>query len=169
MYTCVLVADLFEDVEFWYPYYRLLEAGHRVDVVGCEAGVEYRGKHGSVAVSTVAAASLDPESVDAVIVPGGYSPDHMRRCPPLVDLVRAVGDAGRPVAAICHGPWMLASAGLVASRRVTSFSSIRDDLVNAGAEWVDEETVRDGNVITARTPDDLPAFMLAVIEALGGR
>jgi len=163
----VLVAELFEDVEVWYPYYRLLEAGHRVDLVGCEAGVEYLGKRGTVAVSTAAASSLGPGSIDGVVVPGGYSPDHMRRCPALVDLVRSVGEAGRPVAAICHGPWMLVSAGLLRGRRATSFSSIKDDLVNAGADWVDEPVVRDANVITARTPDDLPAFMVAVVAALG--
>ena len=167
MLVCVLIADLFEDVEFWYPYYRLLETRHEVAVVGCHAGEEYAGKRGTAATSTTAASSVDLERVAGVIVPGGYSPDHMRRCPALVDLVRSAGEDGRLVAAICHGPWMLASAGLLEGRRVTSFSSISDDLVNAGATWVDEETVRDGNLITARSPDDLPSFMREVVAFLG--
>jgi protease I len=166
--VAVLVADLFEDVEFWYPYYRLLEAGHDAVVVGCDAGVTYRGKRGTSTESTVAAEALDAGDLDAVVVPGGYSPDHMRRCPSMVDLVRKVGAADKPVAAICHGPWMLASAGLLPGRTVTSFFSIEDDLVNAGATWVDEETVRDGNLITARAPGDLPAFMPVVLTALEG-
>lgn len=165
-HTAILVADLYEDVELLYPYYRLLEAGHRVDLVGCEAGTEHRGKKGTSVTTTVAASAVNPAELDAVIVPGGYSPDHMRRCQPMVDLVREVGEAGATVASICHGPWVLASAGLVSGRRVTSFPSIRDDLVNAGAEWVDEETVTDGNVITARNPDDLPSFMRTVVAAL---
>lgn len=164
----VLVADLFEDVEFWYPYYRLMEAGHQAIVVGCEAGVAYRGKRGTSTESTVAAGALDAGEVDAVVIPGGYSPDHMRRCPAMIDLVRDVAGADKPVAAICHGPWMLASAGLLAGRTVTSFFSIKDDLVNAGATWVDEATVRDGNLITARAPGDLPAFMPVVLGALAG-
>lgn len=168
MRVAVLVADLFEDVELWYPYYRLLEAGHTVDLVGCEEGVEHRGKKGSVAVSTLAASAVNPNEIDAVVVPGGFSPDYMRRCQPMVDLVREVGEAGRPVAAICHGPWMLASADLAKGRRLTSYPAIRVDLVNAGGDWVDEEVVRDGNVITSRRPDDLPAFMRTVVAALDG-
>lgn len=167
MRIAVLVADLFEDVELWYPYYRLLEAGHDVDLVGCEAGEVHKGKKGTEATTTVAAADAEPADYDAVIVPGGFSPDYMRRCQPMVDLLREVGEAGKPVAAICHGPWMLASAGLTQGKKVTSFPSIRTDLANAGGEWVDEEVVHDGNVITSRRPDDLPAFMREVVAALG--
>jgi protease I len=164
--VAILVAELYEDSELLYPYYRMLEAGYQVDLVGCEADTEHRGKKGTSMTTTVAASEVDVSELDAVIVPGGYSPDHMRRCQPMVDLVRTAGEAGATVASICHGPWMLASAGLVSGRRVTSFSSIRDDLVNAGAEWVDEATVTDGNLITARTPDDLPSFMRTVVAAL---
>ncbi len=157
----ILVADLYEDVELLYPYYRLLEAGHRVDLVGCKADTEHQGKKGTSVTTTVAASAVDAAEFDAVIVPGGYRPPVA-----MVDLVRNAGEAGTTVASICHGPWMLASAGLISGRRVTSFPSIRDDLVNAGAEWVDEETVTDGNVITARKPDDLPSFMRTVVSAL---
>lgn len=166
MRVALLTAEMFEDVELWYPYYRMLEEGHDVELVGCEANVEHHGKKGTTITTTVAAADVDADSVDAVVIPGGYSPDHMRRCDPMVELVRTVGRSGKPVAAICHGPWMLASAGLAQGRRLTGFFSIRDDLVNAGADWVDEEVVTDDNIITSRKPDDLPAFMRAVIEVL---
>ena len=166
MRIAILSAPLYEDVELLVPYYRLLEAGHDVELVGCESGTTVEGKRGTSVVTTVSAA--DAGQVDGVIIPGGYSPDHMRRCPAMVELVeRALAD-GSVVAAICHGPWMLASAADLAGRRLTSFFSIRDDLENAGAEWVDEAVVIDGNVITSRTPDDLPAFMRAVVSALEG-
>jgi protease I len=168
MRVAVLIADLYEDAELIYPYYRLLEDGHEVDLVGCEAEVGYRGKRGTTMTSTAAAAEVHAPELDGVVVPGGYSPDHMRRCPALVDLVREIGQSSKPVGAICHGPWMLASAGLLEGKTATSFFSIRDDLINAGANWVDEETVRDGNVITARAPADLPSFMHTFLEVLAG-
>lgn len=166
MRIAILTAPLYEDVELLYPYYRLLEAGHDVELVGCDAGADIGGKRGTSVTTTVAASDVDAGSFDAVVVPGGYSPDHMRRCPPMVELVRAAGEAGRPVAAICHGPWMLASTGLAAGRTLTSFPSVKDDLVNAGATWVDEEVVVDEGVITSRNPDDLPAFMKALLAEL---
>lgn len=166
MSVAVLVAPLFEDSELLVPYYRLQEEGHEVVLVGAEAETTYRGKHGVPAVSDVAAADVKPADIDAVVIPGGYSPDHMRRSPEMVALVREVGMAGRPVAAICHGPWMLASAGLLEGRKLTSFSSIRDDLENAGGAWVDEEVVVDSNLITSRSPDDLPAFCRELVAAL---
>jgi protease I len=105
---------------------------------------------------------------DAIIIPGGYSPDHMRRHKAMVDLVTDAGKQGKVLAAICHGPWMLCSARCVQGKKVTSFMSVRDDLENAGAEWVDEACAVDGNIITSRTPDDLPAFMQGVFKAMGG-
>jgi protease I len=105
---------------------------------------------------------------DAVIIPGGYAPDHMRRYEKMVKLVRDASEAGKVVAAICHGGWMLASADVVRNKTVTCFFAIRDDLVNAGAKYVDQEVVRDGNLVTSRKPDDLPAFCRTIIEALSG-
>jgi protease I len=168
MRVAVLIAELYEDPELIYPYYRLLEAGHDVDLVGCEAGVGYRGKRGTTMTSTAAASDVRAFDLDGVVIPGGYSPDHMRRCPAMVDLVREIGQSGKPVGAICHGPWMLASAGLLEGKTATSFFSIRDDVVNAGANWVDDETVRDGNLVTARAPADLPSFMRTFLEVLAG-
>jgi protease I len=165
--VAVLVADLYEDLELWYPYLRLQEAGARVVAVGAEART-YRGKHGTEKPADAAVAEVEASEFDAVVIPGGYSPDHMRRHPPMVDLVRAVHDRGGVVAAICHGGWMLASAGLLEGRTVTGFFSIKDDMVNAGAEWVDREVVEDGRVITSRRPDDLPAFCRTIIAALEG-
>lgn len=167
MAVAVLIAPYFEDSELIYPYYRLQEAGHRVLLVG-PAVEEYRGKNGVPMRADVAASDVSPESLQGVVIPGGYSPDHMRRHPEMVDLVRKVGAMARPVAAICHAGWMLVSAGLASGRRLTSYHSIRDDMENAGAEWVDAEVVVDGNIITSRHPGDLPAFMREVIRALQG-
>ncbi len=166
MRTAVLVADLYEDTELLYPYYRLQEAGHDVEVIGARADTVYEGKKGTSMKSTMAASDADPETFDAVVIPGGYSPDHMRRSAPMVDFVREMGESGKPVAAICHAPWMLASAGLLEGRKATSFHSIKDDVVHAGAEWVDDDAVRDGNIITSRHPGDLPAFMRTLLAAL---
>jgi PfpI family intracellular protease len=164
----VLVADLFEDVELWYPYYRLLEAGHTVDLVGCEKGTEHQGKKGTSVTTTAAASSVDPATYDAVVVPGGFSPDYMRRCQPMVDLVREVGEAGKPVAAICHGPWMLASAGLAQGKK--------SDLVPLDPNRPGQCRRRVGrrgggsrrqrhHLPPARRP---PAFMREVVAALDG-
>lgn len=162
----VMTADMFEDVELWYPYYRLLEEGHRVDLVGCEEGESHTGKKGTEVTTTVAASDIDASDLDAVVIPGGFSPDYMRRCNAMVDLIRQVGLSHKPTAAICHGPWMLASAGLLQGRDATSFYSIRDDIENAGAQWHDKQVVRSDNIITSRSPDDLPAFMRELIAAL---
>lgn len=165
-HVAVMTADLFEDVELWYPYYRLLEEGHHVDLVGCEKGKTHTGKKGTEATATAAASEIEAANVDAVVIPGGFSPDYMRRCQEMVDLVRQIGLSNKPTAAICHGPWMLASAGLLSGREATSFHSIKDDIENAGAQWHDKEVVRSENIITSRSPDDLPAFMREVISAL---
>jgi protease I len=164
--AAILVEKLYEDLEFWYPFLRLKEAGINPEVIAPKKG-DYAGKHGLVATATVASDAAVSKTYDLVVVPGGYSPDHMRRDRNMVDIVRHHGQANRILAVICHGPWMLISAGFAKGRRLTSFFSIKDDLVAAGANWVDEGVVRDGNIITAQSPADLPAFMIAVLDALG--
>lgn len=161
----VLVEQLYEDLELWYPVLRFREAGASVHIVGPKKA-RYPSKHGYEAEADLSADMAKTKNFDAVIIPGGYSPDHMRRHPSMVDLVREAAKAGKVVAAICHGGWMLCSAGVVKGKKATCYFSIKDDLVNAGAEYVDEEVVRDGNLITSRFPDDLPAFCRSIIEAL---
>jgi protease I len=162
----VLVEKMYEDLELWYPVLRLREEGCLVKIVGPHSGETYLSKHGYPAKADTAIAQARPDEFDAVIIPGGYSPDHMRRHRLMVDLVAQLARDGKVVAAICHGPWMLCSARCIKGKKVTSFSAIRDDVENAGGDWEDAEVVRDGNLITSRTPDDLPAFMRTIIEAL---
>ena len=164
--VAVLVEKFYEDLELWYPVLRLREAGADVTIVGPRAGETYLSKHGYPARSDAAADEVKAQDLDAVIIPGGYSPDHMRRHPAMVDLVTQAGQMGKVLAAICHGPWMLCSARCLSGRKVTGFFSIRDDVVNAGGIWQDAACVRDGNLVTSRTPDDLPAFMQGIFAAL---
>jgi len=161
----VFIADLYEDLEFWYPLLRMKEAGAEVESIGPKAA-EYRGKHGLSGKADIGIEETSPEDYDALIIPGGYAPDHMRRTGEMVDFVGEIDSRGGIIAAICHGPWMLASAEIIEGREVTSFFSIRDDLIHAGANWVDREVSRDGNIITSRIPGDLPAFCRAVIDAV---
>jgi protease I len=165
--VAVLVETIFNDQEFWYPYYRLKEAGAEVVVVGPKANQIYTGKAGTEITADVSAESVSADDFEGVVIPGGYAPDHMRRNPAMVQLVKDLFEAGKVVAAICHGGWMLASAKILEGRTVTSFFSIKDDLVHAGANFVDQEVVVDGKLITSRKPEDLPAFMRAVLSALG--
>jgi len=162
----ILAENLYEDLELWYPALRLREAGAQVTIVGPAKGERYLSKHELPVVADAGAADVRAADFDAVIIPGGYAPDLMRRQDAMVRLVRDADAAGKVVAAICHAGWMLASAGIVRGRRLTSFFSIRDDLVNAGAHWEDVEVVQDGNLITSRHPGDLPAFCRAIIAAL---
>jgi protease I len=164
----ILIETFYNEFEFWYPYYRLKEAGARVTVVGSGSAATYHSKAGLPADADVAAGDVSAADFDGVIIPGGYAPDHMRRHPAMVDLVKSFNQAGKLVAAICHAGWMLVSADIIRERKVTSYFSIKDDLVNAGGRWVDEEVVVDANLVTSRTPDDLPAFMRAVIGVLNG-
>jgi len=162
----ILVEEMFNDHEFWYPYYRLKEAGAQVVVVGSGSARTYSGKSGTQATPDAVAHEMSASEFDGVVIPGGYAPDHMRRYPAMVNLVKELFEAQKVVAAICHAGWMLASARILKGRRVTSFFAIKDDLIHAGATWVDEEVVIDGKLITSRKPDDLPAFMRAVIKEL---
>lgn len=161
----ILVDTQFNDHEFWYPYFRLKEAGAEVAVVAARAGQTFTGKYGTPVKADSAPAEINVAEFAGVIIPGGYAPDHMRRDQNMVSLVRAFDQQGKVVAAICHAGWMLVSAGVLKGRTVTSFFAIKDDLVNAGAKWRDHEVVVDRNMITSRTPDDLPAFMRTIIAA----
>lgn len=162
----ILIEEMFNVFEFWYPYYRLKEEGVEVTVVGSGSAEVYTGKPGTQAKADVSADQVSAEEFDGIIIPGGYAPDMMRRYPAMIKLVKDIFNANKPVAAICHAGWMLVSAGILSGKRATSFFAIKDDLINAGAQWVDQEVVVDGNLITSRVPDDLPAFMKAVINML---
>ncbi len=164
--VAVLVEKLYEDLELWYPVYRLREAGCDVKIVGPKAGETYASKHGYPAKSDVAAADVKASDFDAIVIPGGYSPDHLRRHKSIIDLVVDAAAQGKVLAAICHGPWMLCSAHCLKGKKITGFYSIRDDVENAGGIWQDAACVRDGNIVTSRTPDDLPAFMKGIFEAM---
>ena len=164
--VAVLVEKLYEDLELWDPVLRLREAGAEVVIVGPKAGESYPSKHGYPAKADASAADVRARDFDAVIIPGGYSPDHMRRHRAMVSLVAEAGRLGKVLAAICHGPWMLCSTPALQGKRVTGFYSIRDDVVNAAGLWEDAACVQDGNIVTSRTPDDLPAFMQGIFVAL---
>jgi len=167
-HIAILVEDLYNEFEFWYPYYRMKEAGAEVTVVGTGAK-EYHSKIGLPAPGGVSAESVKAEQFDAVIIPGGYAPDRMRRNAAMLKVVRDCFKQGKIVAAICHAGWMLVSAGILKGKKATCFMSVKDDLVNAGATYLDQEVVRDGNLITSRTPDDLPAFCREIIAVASGK
>jgi protease I len=165
--VAILAENMYQEMELWVPYYRLREEGAEVKVIGAGGAKSYASKHGYPVSVDVQAEQVKAVEFDAVVVPGGYAPDMMRRHPAMVALVRDASQQGKVVAAICHAGWMLVSAGIVKGKRATSFFSIKDDLVAAGANWVDEEVVIDGTLITSRRPDDLPAFCRAIVGALG--
>jgi len=162
----IFVENLYQELEFWVPYYRLKEEGAEVTVVGSGSSQTYTSKLGYPVTVEKEAKEIDVSRYDGVVIPGGYAPDHMRRYPEMVRIVREAHQKGKVVAAICHAGWMLASAGILKGKKVTAFFAVKDDLVNAGANFVDEEVVRDGNLITSRKPDDLPAFCREIIDAL---
>jgi protease I len=162
----LLVENSYQDLEFWVPYYRLKEEGAEVTVVGSGSSRTYTSKYGYPAEVNKEAKEIDISKYDGVVIPGGYAPDMMRRYPEMVRIVREAYQKGKVVAAICHAGWMLVSAGILKGRKVTGVSAIKDDLVNAGATYLDEEVVRDGNLITSRKPDDLPAFCREIVSAL---
>lgn len=161
----ILLADLFDEREFLYPYYRVQEAGYTPVVLGPEPR-EYRAKSG-FAWKAEASAQEAP-ALRGLLIPGGFAPDYLRRSPEVLSLVRRVAEEGKPIGAICHAGWVLVSAGLVRGRRVTGFPSIRDDLENAGGLYQEAGVVVDGNLVTAQGPKDLPGFMRAFLDLLGG-
>lgn len=161
----ILVGPDYEDLEVWYPKLRLEAAGFDAPLVGT-AGTTFKGKHGYPALVERSLTEVDAATLAGVLAPGGWAPDKLRRDEAVLDLVRTVHRNGGLVATICHGPWILISAGIVRGRRLTSTVGIRDDLVNAGAEWVDEAVVVDRNIISSRVPKDLPAFGEAMVDWL---
>lgn len=163
----VLVEQKYEELELWYPVLRFREAGATVRLVGPEAGKVYPSKLGYPVKAEVAAADVSASQFDAIIIPGGWCPDYLRRSPAILKLVRDAHAQGKVLAAICHGPWVLCSTdALHGGRKATGFFAIKDDMVNAGATWVDAEVVVDGQIVTSRTPEDLPAFVKAIQSRL---
>ncbi|HEX5189135.1 MAG TPA: type 1 glutamine amidotransferase domain-containing protein [Streptosporangiaceae bacterium] len=163
----LLAADQFEDSELLYPLYRLAEEGVAVTVAGLDdRPVTGKKGHGPVAVDTTVGHVSEPD-YDALVIPGGYAPDKLRRSADVLGLVRAFDERGKPIAFICHAGWVPISAQILRGRRATSVGAIKDDMVNAGVQWTDEATVVDGNLISARTPADLGPWMKALLAALG--
>ena len=163
--VAILAENDYQDMEVWYPLYRLREEGYETVVVGPHA-IEYRSKHGYPVKAQIAASEARAADYAGVVIPGGWAPDKLRMDEGVLRFVRELFDKRRVVACICHGGWVLASAGVVKGRRLTSYQAIRDDMIHAGALFVDEEVVRDGNLITSRKPDDLPAFCREIVKAL---
>jgi protease I len=164
----VLAEDLYEDLELWYPVLRLREEGAKVVIVGTGAE-QYTGKHGYPVTVEAGLDQISASDFDGVVIPGGYAPDQLRRYTAVLDLVRLMFNRGKCVAAICHAPWVLVSAGILKGRQVTCFFAIKDDVINAGAHYQDAEVVHDGNLITSRQPSDLGAFCREIITALAER
>lgn len=160
----LFVEDIYEDLELWYPKLRLEEAGAEVVVAAPKAGEIYAGKHGYPCKSDAAIDDMQERDFDGLILPGGFAPDQLRRIDKVKELTREFMQAGKMVAHICHGGWMAASAGVCKGYKMTSTPGIKDDLINAGAVWVDESVVVDRNMISSRRPQDLPVFMRAVLE-----
>lgn len=165
-----ILDEMFEDSEFRQPYEAVTEAGHEPVVIGLDAAKELSGKKGKEKVTTeLAASEAVADDYAALVIPGGYSPDKIRTDADMVRLTEEIAAANKPVAAICHGPWMLVEARLTENRTVTSWPSLKTDLINAGARWVDQEVVEDDNIITARKPDDLDAFSKALLSQVAQR
>ena len=165
----ILVDNLYQEMEVWYPVFRFQEAGAVVVAVGAKAGATYASKLGYPVKCQLSYDDAEAGDFDGVVVPGGYAPDHIRRHPKANQFVKDMNAQGKLVAAICHGLWVLCSAGsMLKGRKATSFFAIKDDVVNAGAHWSDAEVVVDRNLVTSRKPEDLPAFCKAAIGVLAG-
>ncbi len=162
----ILIEDLYQDLEVWYPIYRLREAGYEVITIEPRNQKRYIGKNGYPIDVDCSINDVSPEDFDAVVIPGGFAPDKLRLSQKILNFVKVIYNQDKVVASICHGGWVLVSAGICKGKTLTSYIAIKDDVVNAGAKFVDEEVVRDGNLITSRKPDDLPAFCRTILEAL---
>ncbi len=162
----LLIENLFDEKELLYPYYRMQEEGFHVDLVGKTKDTVYNGKHGLPMKSDVASDTISADDYDALIIPGGFSPDYMRRTKATTEFTKAMNDKKKPIAAICHGPWLLISSCDLTGKSMTGYHSLTVDIENAGATYLDKEVVIDDNLITSRNPHDLPAFTKAIINAL---
>lgn len=162
----VLVEQQYQEMEVWYPVYRLREAGCQVTLVGPEAGQSYPSKLGYPAKSDKGIKDISSNDYDCVVIPGGFAPDFLRRSEGILKFVSEMAEQGKVIAAICHGPWVLCSTQALKGKKATCFFAIKDDVINAGATYQDAEVVRDGNLITSRKPDDLPAFMISIMQAI---
>ncbi|MDQ1716592.1 MAG: protease [Pseudonocardiales bacterium] len=167
--VAVLVENMYQELELWYPVMRLREAGVGVTIVGPTAGEVYASKLGYPAVAEAGIDEVTAEDFDAVVVPGGFSPEYLRRNFAVVELVQAADAAGSTVAAICHAGWLLATAQILKGRNVTSVPVIKDDVIHAGGNWINEPVVVDGNLITSQLPNDLPQFLQAILMSLEGK
>lgn len=164
-----LLDDEFEDLELWYPVYRVREEGASVLFAGPEKGRTHIGKYGVPAKADLSFDEVDSAAIDGLLVPGGWAPDKLRRYPKVLELVKAMDAARKPIGQICHAGWVLISAKILEGRNVTSTPGIRDDMENAGATWIDEAVVVDGHIISSRRPPDLPPYGKAFVEALRGQ
>jgi len=162
----IFVGDEYEDMELQYPKYRLREAGASVVVAGLDSGTKHLGKHGYPQVSESTVRELNPMDFDAVVIPGGWMPDKLRRAAEVKQLVAAMDAAGKCVASICHGGWVCASAQVVAGKHYTGSPGIQDDLIHAGALWEDAPVIIDGHHVSSRKPDDLPDFCRGIIQVM---
>jgi protease I len=163
----LMVDEMYQVLEVWYPYYRLVEAGLEVDFVAAEAKKQYPSKEGYPCTSDISARDAKVGDYDCMIVPGGFAADFMRRNEQVIKFANDMVNAGKVIAAICHGGWLLCSTNVYKGKKATCFMAIKDDIKNAGAEYVDADCVVDGNLITSRKPDDLPAFCKAILKKLG--
>lgn len=165
----VLVDNLYQEMEVWYPYFRLQEAGAEVVMVGAKAGEKYTSKLGYPATAAKSYDEVSAADFDGVVVPGGFAPDHIRRHAKANQFVRDTDAQGKLVASICHGLWVACSAGILRGRRSTCFFAIKDDVINAGAQYEDAEVVVDGNLVSSRKPEDLPAFCREAIKVVAAQ
>lgn len=162
----ILVDNLYQEMEVWYPLYRFREAGAEVIAVGAKTGATYTSKLGYPCIADKSYDDVSARDFDGVVVPGGFAPDHIRRHQKALQFVREMNAEGKLIASICHGLWVACSAGILRGRRTTCFFAIKDDVVNAGGQYEDAEVVVDRNLVSSRRPDDLPAFCREAIAVL---
>ncbi len=165
--VAILIENLFDEQELVYPYHRLKE-DYEVHLIGTEKDTEYKSKSGLALKSTHASRDVKADDYVGLFIPGGFSPDYMRRCDATINLVKEFDKQGKTIGAICHGPWVLASACDLKGKDITSFFSIKDDLINAGANWIDKELVVSGNILTSRNPGDLSVLIKELVKTMKG-